>query len=77
MVVSYVLINTSPKKEHIVYNSLREFEEISEVHPLFGSYDMIIKIDIDDPAEMGKLIDEKIRGVDGIIDTKTLSGKPV
>jgi len=75
MVVSFVLINTSPRKEHQVYNTLINIKEISEVHPLFGSFDLIVKLDMEDLADMGKIIDDKIRMVDGIIDTKTLNGK--
>lgn len=75
MVVSFVLINTAPKKEHEVYNTLLEINEISEVHALFGSFDLIVKLEMDEPSNMGKIINEKIRIVDGIIDTKTLNGK--
>jgi DNA-binding Lrp family transcriptional regulator len=77
MPVGFVLINTSPQKEHEVYNNLIRIEEISEVHPLFGSYDLIVKIEVKDYDDLGSILMDKIRSLDGIIDTKTLTGTSI
>ncbi|EQD36384.1 transcription regulator, partial [mine drainage metagenome] len=47
---------------------------VVEVHPLFGEYDLIVKIDASDFSELGKIVIEKIRTIEGVIDTKTLTG---
>jgi len=77
MPVGFVLINTSPAKEHEIYNSLLKINEIAEVHPLFGSYDLIVKIEVKDYDDLGSILVEKIRSLDGIIDTKTLTGTSI
>ncbi len=45
MAIGFVLISTAPAKEHEVYNELLKVKEIVELHPLFGEYDLIAKIE--------------------------------
>lgn len=73
MNIYYILINTEPLKEHHVYTTLKKLSEVVEVHPLFGEYDQIVKIEADD-EDIGKLIINKIRTIDGVLTTKTLTG---
>ncbi len=74
MAVGFVLISTSPSKEHDVYDALKKVKEIVELHPLFGEFDMLAKIEAKDFNELGRIVVEKIRAVPGVEDTKTLTG---
>ncbi|MFQ6021028.1 MAG: Lrp/AsnC ligand binding domain-containing protein [Candidatus Aenigmatarchaeota archaeon] len=74
MGIGYVLISTAPAKEHETYSELEKVTEIVELHPLFGEYDLIAKIEADDFNELGSIVVDKIRSIDGVIDTKTLTG---
>ena len=74
MPIGFVLISTAPAKEHQVYNELLKIKEIVELHPLFGEYDLIAKVDAQDLEELGRIVVEKIRSIDGVADTKTLTG---
>ena len=74
MAIGYILINTAPAHEHEVYTKLSKVQEIVEVHPLFGEFDLIVKIDAEDFEKLGELVVEKIRSIKGVIDTKTLTG---
>lgn len=74
MAVGYILITTQPSKEMDVYNLLREIKEVEEVHPLFGEYDIIAKLRAENADSIGRIVVEKIREIDGIIETKTLMG---
>lgn len=74
MPIGFVLISTAPAKEHHVYNELLKIKEIVELHPLFGEYDLIAKVEAKDLEELGKIVVEKIRSIDGVADTKTLTG---
>lgn len=76
MTTGFVLIITSPMYEHEVYNKLLKNEKIKEIHPLFGEYDLIIKIDCNDFQSMGEFIINEIRTLKGIIATKTLTSAP-
>ncbi|HVL88417.1 MAG TPA: Lrp/AsnC ligand binding domain-containing protein [Candidatus Thermoplasmatota archaeon] len=74
MAVGFVLISAAPSKEHDVYNHLLKVPEIVELHPLFGEYDLIAKIEAGDFDTLGQIIVNRIRTIDGVMDTKTLTG---
>jgi DNA-binding Lrp family transcriptional regulator len=74
MAVGFVLINVAPAQEHEVYNKLSKIPQIVELHPLFGEYDLIAKIEANDFEELGTIIVNKIRTIVGVLDTKTLTG---
>ncbi len=74
MVVGFVLIHVSPLHEYEVYNTLSKLQEVIELHPLFGEYDLIAKIEAKDYENIGDIVIHKIRTIKGITDTKTLTG---
>ncbi len=74
MVLCFVLISTAPAREHDVYTEISKVKEILEIHPLFGDYDLIAKIEAPDLDSLSKIIIDKIRTIPGVIDTKTLAG---
>jgi DNA-binding Lrp family transcriptional regulator len=74
MVIGFILISTAPAKEHDVFKTLMNVSEIVELHPLFGEYDLIAKIEARDFNTLGQIVVEKVRSIPGVIDTKTLTG---
>jgi DNA-binding Lrp family transcriptional regulator len=74
MAIGFVLISTAPSKEHDVFNALKKLDAIIEVHPLFGEYDLIAKLEAEDFNKLGELVVDKIRTIPGVINTKTLTG---
>ena len=71
---AYVLLNTMPLKEHLVYSTLAKTKEVEELFPLFGEYDIIFRITVENLEEARKIIEEKVRTIDGVLSTKTLLG---
>jgi hypothetical protein len=45
LVVAYVLITTATGKEGSVLDHLRKLPGLSEVHQLFGQFDMIVRME--------------------------------
>lgn len=74
MAVGFVLISADTGREHDVYNDLLDVPEIIELHPLFGEYDLIGKIEASDFDTLGHVVVSSIRTIDGVMDTKTLTG---
>ena len=74
MVIAFVLITTKPGSEKDIYTELKDFKEIIELYPLFGEYDLIVRLEATDMDAIGRLVVEKIRSLDGVIETKTLTG---
>ncbi|WP_290596421.1 MULTISPECIES: Lrp/AsnC ligand binding domain-containing protein [unclassified Archaeoglobus] len=74
MALGFVLIKVSPGKERRVYDTLAGLEEVEELYPLFGEYDLIAKIVVRDFEELSDVVVNKIRSIDGVVETKTLTG---
>jgi DNA-binding Lrp family transcriptional regulator len=74
MTIGFVLIHVSTTRESEVLNKLSNIPEIIELHPLFGEYDLIAKIEAKDYESIGKIVIHKIRTIDGILYTSTLTG---
>jgi len=75
MAIGFALLSISPLHEKEVYNTLsNEIPEIVEVHPLFGEYDILVKIECSDIDAVGDVVIKKIRSLQGVMDTKTLIG---
>jgi DNA-binding Lrp family transcriptional regulator len=74
VVVGFVLMHVSPSHEHEVFNKLSKIPEIIELHSLFGKYDIIAKIEAKDYESVGDIVIRKIRTIDGILYTSTLTG---
>lgn len=72
MEIGFVLINVEPGKEKKVYNSLIDSDEIAEVYPLFGEYDLIAKVVAQDSEKLSEVIFNVIRRIEGVKKTKTL-----
>lgn len=68
----YVLVRVKPTFEHKVGEHLKKLKEAKEVHPLFGEYDFIIKIEGMSHQDITQTILEKIRSQEGVAATKTL-----
>ena len=67
-------MHISPMHEYEIFNKLSKLHEVIEVHPLFGEYDLIAKIEAEDYESIGEIIINKIKTIEGIIDTTTLTG---
>ena len=74
MATGFALLSISPLHEKTVFESLRNIPEITEIHPLFGEYDILVKIDGADIDAIGEVVIKKIRSLKGVVDTKTLIG---
>lgn len=52
---------------------LSEFSSVYESHVITGEWDVLLKVRTDDLEEMGELLMERLRRVDGVGDTLTSS----
>jgi DNA-binding Lrp family transcriptional regulator len=73
MKTGFVLIKNKPGKEYSILRKLENIIEIKEIYPIFGEYDFLVKIKVENIDIIGKLLIEKIRIIDGITDTITLT----
>ena len=74
MAIGFVLITAATTREQEVFKELSKVSEIVELHPLFGEYDFIAKIKADDFDNLGGIVVNKIRSIEGVRFTTTLTG---
>ena len=72
MPVAYVLITTATGKEGHVLEQLRKLPGLSEVHQLFGQFDMIVRMETKDYDVLCDDVLGKIRTIQGVTGTRTM-----
>ena len=71
MTKGYVMVECVAGKEESVFQGLKGFSWITEVHPLFGEYDFILHVESESPDKLAERIIQDLRYLDGIASTKT------
>lgn len=74
MDTGFVLITVEPTHDNEVLEKLTKIPEVIELHSLFGEYDIMVKIEAENHEKLGGIVVSKIRTIDGVADTKTLTG---
>jgi len=72
MVIAFVLCVTQAGKEKEVVDKLSKLKEVEEAHIVYGEYDVIAKIKLDDLKMLDTFIVDKIRGIGEIQVTSTM-----
>lgn len=73
MATGFVLIKADPGQEQVVYERLLGVTNVEEIFPLFGEWDIIVKLTARDFDAMGTTIVSKIRTIQGVVTTYTLT----
>lgn len=74
MALGFVLINAEPGKQRDVHDALASVPDVTDVHSLSGEYDLLAKVEARDFDALGRVVVEQIRAVEGVLDTRTLTG---
>ena len=73
MAEAYTLVNCDLGAEEEVIGGLKQIEQVKEVHGTFGAYDIIAKIQAESADKLREAITWKIRKMDKIRSTLTLT----
>ena len=73
MAEAYVLMNCDLGAEDDVIGGLKQIEQVREVHGTFGAYDIIAKVEAESTDKLREAITWKIRKMDKIRSTLTLT----
>ena len=74
MATAYVLINCDLGSEESVISELKSIEGVTEVHGIFGAYDILAKVESKQVETLRETITWKIRKIPKIRSTLTLMG---
>jgi DNA-binding Lrp family transcriptional regulator len=70
---AYVLVNVDAGSDEEVYRALQNIPGISEWHIVLGAADIIVEIDTGDPEAVHNIIYEKIRKIQQVRSTQTMT----
>jgi len=68
----FVLINCETSHVDYVIEQLKKIDAVKEIQGVFGMYDVIIKIKVDDKDIFTKVISVQVRTIDKVKSTLTL-----
>ena len=76
MVIGVTMINVLPGYEKAAYRELRNIEGIKDVYHVFGEYDFVIIIEVEDLNILNDVVD-RIRESENVTATKTIVGADI
>jgi DNA-binding Lrp family transcriptional regulator len=71
MPLSYVLVTVELGSEEKVLKEVRDVPHVKECRRVYGTYDMIVKVEADSMDELKEVITWKIRRLPGVRSTIT------
>ena len=69
---AYVLINTEMGSEDEVLNKLKKLESVKEAHTVYGSFDIVIKVEADNMDILKETTTFEVRKIDKVRNTHTM-----
>ncbi len=72
MATAYVLVNCDLGFDTEIIDEIKQLEDVKEVHGVFGSYDILAKVESDNVENLRDTITWKIRKLNRVRSTLTL-----
>ena len=72
MPIAFVLINSEAGSEKEILKELKGMTEVKEAYVVYGTYDVIAKIEADSMDKLKEIITWKTRRLDNVISTLTM-----
>jgi DNA-binding Lrp family transcriptional regulator len=72
MAEAYILINTDVGEEYQVLDEIKKIDGVVEAYLVYGTYDVICKIESDELSDLKNRIMGKFRNITKIRNTMTL-----
>jgi len=72
MVLAYVLITIQSGSEKEVLKKVSSFKETLELDMVYGEYDAIVKVQVEELADLEGFLSEKLRALPNIFLTTTM-----
>ncbi len=69
---AFVLLNTELGMESAIIDALNGVDEITNIHSLYGIYDLIIEMEADSMDKIKEVVFNKVRRLDNVKSTITL-----
>ena len=70
--LAYILVTLKSGAERDVCERVSSFEEVVQVDELYGEYDAIVKVRVEDLSQLDKFLTDKLRALLDIFLTTTM-----
>ncbi len=70
--LAYILVTLKSGSERDVCERVSSFEEVVQVDELYGEYDAIVKVRVEDLSHLDKFLTDKLRALPDIFLTTTM-----
>jgi len=76
MVIAFVLIRVGTGEQlniaKLVKEKISKIEGVVKVYGVYGRYDVVAQVETPTLEELGRVIVDKVRAIDGVLSTETL-----
>jgi len=72
VVLAYILVTLKSGAEREVCDKVSGFEEVTQVDELYGEYDAIVKVRVENLSQLDKFLTDKLRALPDIFLTTTM-----
>ena len=72
MIPFFVQIKCQLGRSYEVANALADAEIASEIYSTAGDFDLLVKFYVEQGADIGHFVNEKVQTIPGIQDTRTI-----
>jgi len=76
MVEAFVLIRVGSSEALNFIKTVREeisrIKGVKDIYGVFGRYDFVVRVETKTLEDLGNLVTDKIRGINGVLTTETL-----
>ena len=72
MVTAHVLINCDRDSEGFIIDELKKFDSVREVNPVYGAFDLVVKLESPNLQEILDNVIKDIRKIRNIVSSVTL-----
>ncbi|NJE08342.1 Lrp/AsnC family transcriptional regulator [Thermococcus sp. M39] len=70
--IAFILITAQNGRENEIAENLKKIPEVKEAYVLYGDYDVIAKVEVEDLKRLNELRNEILKENRGILYTETL-----
>jgi len=71
-VLAYILVTLNSGSEPSVLKKISSFEEATEVALLYGEYDAVVKVRVEDLSQLDEFLTDKLRVLPDVFLTTTM-----
>lgn len=71
MVAAYVMVKANTGEADRLKNAVLGIDGVQDAHIVAGDVDIIVKVEVENPAEVKTIAADGIQGIQGVEDTQT------